>query len=145
MELTVPETTDERPAFCIDSIEPAEWLLRKLANLAAEKTRIQAQPAEMVAELDTYAAHLNHFFAEQLDAGATYREALARHSGEAHWLGTTEMIGDTYLGRSRVEGASPVMCLASREHLEHVVKLLLRHDAWELPKNLVSTESRRNS
>lgn len=78
----VADIDSERRAapFCIDSIERAEWLLRKLANIAAEKARIKAQAALMIAQLGADAAQLEHRFGSELE---TFVKAeLARRGGK---------------------------------------------------------------
>ena len=77
-------TTTETPAFCIDTAERADWLLRKLGNLAAEKSRITAQAAAIVAQLDTDTARLMHLYGAQLEAFA--REELARRGNRRRSL-----------------------------------------------------------
>ena len=52
--------------FHITDDASANWLLRKLANLEAEKARIQAQAAEMVRQLDADAERLKHLYEGEL-------------------------------------------------------------------------------
>ncbi len=47
------ETTATPEAFCIDSEERANWYARKLANIEAERARVKAQAARIVAQLDS--------------------------------------------------------------------------------------------
>jgi hypothetical protein len=47
------EITELPERFAIDSEDRANWLLRKLANLNAERERIKAQSAAMIKRLDT--------------------------------------------------------------------------------------------
>jgi hypothetical protein len=54
------------PEFRIDSDERAEWLLRKLANIEAEKARVQAQAAAMLRALESDAERLHFLFGGQL-------------------------------------------------------------------------------
>lgn len=75
-ELT--ETADAAP-FVIDSAERADWYLRKLANIAAEKARVKTQAAEMIRQLEADAAGLEYRFGSQLEAFA--RAELERRGG----------------------------------------------------------------
>ena len=47
---TEPTATPE--AFCIDSEERANWYARKLATIEAERARVRAQAAKIIAQLD---------------------------------------------------------------------------------------------
>lgn len=58
--------TQTKPEFHIDSDSAANWLLRKLANLDAEKERIQRQAAEMIADLDRQKNSLEHLYGAEL-------------------------------------------------------------------------------
>src|SRR5579862_9491144 len=62
-----PETTEQPAAFLIDSDERAEWLLRKLANLEAEKNRVQAQAEQILKQLESDAERLRFLFGAQLE------------------------------------------------------------------------------
>src|SRR5579862_2500466 len=62
-----PATTEQPEAFLIDTDERAEWLLRKLANLEAEKARVQAQAEQIVKQLDADAERLRFLFGAQLE------------------------------------------------------------------------------
>ncbi len=44
--------TEQPEAFCIDSEERANWYARKLANIEAERARVKAQAAKIIAQLD---------------------------------------------------------------------------------------------
>ena len=63
---TFTEETAERIEFHIDSDRAANWLLRKLANIEAEKARITAQAAEMVRQLDQDAQRLQELYEGEL-------------------------------------------------------------------------------
>jgi hypothetical protein len=69
-ELTTT-TTAEKPRFCIDSQFTADWLLRKLANIEAEKERVKIYARTRCAELEADAARLESQFGEQLKQWAT--------------------------------------------------------------------------
>ena len=60
--------TTEAEQFQIDSDRAAEWLLRKLANIEAEKARVTAQAAAIVKSLDADAERLRFLFGSQLEA-----------------------------------------------------------------------------
>src|SRR5579862_5226360 len=62
-----PETTEQPAAFLIDSDERAEWLLRKLANLEAEKARVQTQAEQILKQLESDAERLRFLFGAQLE------------------------------------------------------------------------------
>jgi phage host-nuclease inhibitor protein Gam len=70
----------ERPEFHIDSEERACWLLRKLANLDAERTRVRAQAAAIVAQLDSEEKSLRDRFEAETCAWAR-AELERRHKG----------------------------------------------------------------
>jgi phage host-nuclease inhibitor protein Gam len=65
-EETAQETTEDTEAFHITTDSAADWLLRRLANIEAEKARITAQAAEMVRQLDTDAQRLKHLYEGEL-------------------------------------------------------------------------------
>jgi len=69
-------------------MERAEWLLRKLGNIAAEKARIQAQAAAMVNQLESDTANLQHLYGKQLEAFT--REELARRGNRRKSLTTLQ-------------------------------------------------------
>jgi phage host-nuclease inhibitor protein Gam len=58
----------QEEAFCIDSDERAEWLLRKMGNLHAEKARVAAQAAEIVRQIDADLADLSFLYGAQLES-----------------------------------------------------------------------------
>src|SRR5579862_2345346 len=72
------EATSE--VFTIDSDAAANWLLRKLANIEAEKARVQAQAAAIVKALDADAERLNYLFGAQLEHYC--REKIAQGRGK---------------------------------------------------------------
>ena len=72
-EMTEQQT--EREQFHISDEAAANWLLRKLANIEAEKTRVKAQALEIVAALDADAARLRHLYEGELQAFACERLA----------------------------------------------------------------------
>lgn len=77
---TAAEWSDlEKPPFCIDTVGRAEWLLKKLATIAAEKSRVKAQAAQIVAQCDNDTLRLEHLFGAQLQAIVTAE--LARKGG----------------------------------------------------------------
>jgi phage host-nuclease inhibitor protein Gam len=63
---TAEDAQEAREAFHIDSDQAAEWLLRRLANIAAEQARVQVQAAAIVAQLETDANRLRHLFEGEL-------------------------------------------------------------------------------
>ena len=65
--------------FVIDTEERANWYLRKVANLEAEKARIKSQAAAMIAQVEADAARLEYRFASQLEAFA--RQELEKRGG----------------------------------------------------------------
>ena len=70
--------------FVIDSCDRADWYLRKVANLDAERARVKAQAAAMIAQIDSDAARLSHLFAAQLETFA--RAELERRGGRRKTL-----------------------------------------------------------
>jgi len=61
------ETIDTEE-FTIDSADRVEWYLRKLANIAAERERVKAQAAAILARLDTDEEGLKFRFENQVIA-----------------------------------------------------------------------------
>jgi hypothetical protein len=68
IEPNIPETTEpaERSEFHIDNDGAANWLLKKLANLEAEKKRVQAQAATILKQLESDAASLRYLYEAEL-------------------------------------------------------------------------------
>ncbi len=54
--------------FCINSERRANWFLRRMANIAAERERLIKQHAAMLAELDRDSLTLDFLFGGQLEA-----------------------------------------------------------------------------
>ena len=71
-EITCPHREDtepvEKPPFRIDTEQHANWLLRKLANLDAEKARVKAQAEAILHQLDTDREGLLYLYGSQLEA-----------------------------------------------------------------------------
>ena len=84
LETITEETPVVRPQFCIESDSSAEWLLRKLANNAAEKIRITAQAHDILEALDAdtadlmfrHGAALEHYCREKLAAEGNRRKSV---------------------------------------------------------------------
>ena len=72
--------TDTEPQFVIDSMERADWLLRKLGNIAAEKARVKSQAAAILNELDNDDKSLRSYFGPQLEE--LIRKELATRGGK---------------------------------------------------------------
>ena len=82
------ESEQDAPAirsdFHVDSDRAAEWVLRILANNAAEKTRITAQSQEMIAALEAdsasllyrHGAELEHYCREKIAAEGNRRKSV---------------------------------------------------------------------
>jgi len=62
------ETTAEAETFEINSDAAANWLLRRLANLEAEKARVTAQATAIVKQLESDAERLRFLFGSQLES-----------------------------------------------------------------------------
>lgn len=82
---TEQETLED---FCIDSQARAEWLLRKLANIEAEKARVTAQAADICKELETDRESLLFRYGLQLQQWA--EEELKRRGGRKKTLRTLQ-------------------------------------------------------
>ena len=74
-----PET-QEREEFRIDSENAANWYLRKLANIEAEKRRVTQQAAEILRQLDADAENLRFLYDADLQEWT--RQELARKGGK---------------------------------------------------------------
>lgn len=72
-EIVTTEPTDER--FVLDSEEKVNWLLRKLANIEAEKQRITVQYQTMLAALVSDEKSLRFRFEDDLRAFAALKLA----------------------------------------------------------------------
>ncbi len=75
-----PDRPTDPDAFCIDSDRAANWLLRKLGNIEAEKARVQAQAAAIIKALDADAERLQHLYGAQLEYYC--RERIAQGRGK---------------------------------------------------------------
>ena len=62
-----PVVTEEKEEFLIDSPERANWLLRKLANLDAERERVAAQASALARQIESDRNSLLHRFGSQLE------------------------------------------------------------------------------
>lgn len=67
METETTTETEEREEFLIDSPERANWLLRKLANLDAERDRVAAQASALARQIESDRNGLLHRFGSQLE------------------------------------------------------------------------------
>lgn len=118
----------DTPRFQIDSREKAEWLLRKLANLDAEKARVKAQCEEIVRGLDADAARLLAFHEADLREWA--RAELERRGGHKKTLpllqGTVSF--RTVPASLRVTG--------SREAIEHA-----KGQGWDVVRAVESLDA----
>jgi hypothetical protein len=72
-ETATTEPTEER--FVLDSEEKVNWLLRKLANIEAEKQRVTAQYQTMMAVLESDERSLRYCFENDLRAFAAQKLA----------------------------------------------------------------------
>ncbi len=78
------EITEKAEGFHITDEKSANWYLRKLANIEAEKQRIQAQTAKMIAELDADASGLKFLYEGELQEFV--RAELTRKGGKKKTL-----------------------------------------------------------
>lgn len=69
------EAEAERETFCIDSESAANWLLKRLANIEAEKGRVKAQAEAILRQLDSDAESLRHLYEAELQAFVRQRLA----------------------------------------------------------------------
>lgn len=74
---TQTSTTEATERFTIDTTEKADWLLRKLAGIDAEKATMAAMIAQRIGELDADKNALLSRFGAELEAWAR-EEATAR-------------------------------------------------------------------
>lgn len=70
--------------FVIDSDAKLEWLLRKIANLEAEKRRIEARAADMVKGLQSQIRALQRRFESDVDAYVRQRLADTKARGKTY-------------------------------------------------------------
>jgi len=69
-DTTGTDGASTKPEFRIDSAEKADWLLRKLMHIDAEKATIEAMAAQRVKELEADRAQLLARFGGELEAWA---------------------------------------------------------------------------
>lgn len=69
-DTTGTDGASTKPEFRIDSAEKADWLLRKLLHIDAEKATIEAMAAQRVKELEADRAQLLARFGSELEAWA---------------------------------------------------------------------------
>ncbi len=69
----------EEPTFCIDSEDRANWVLQRMANVEAEKSRIKAQAAAILKQLETDRQGLEGRFGSELERW--FREEVERRGG----------------------------------------------------------------
>lgn len=70
IEAETPVQTDAKPEFRIDSEEKANWLLRKIANLEAEESRVKAQADSILRSLKSDREGLMNRFGAELEQWA---------------------------------------------------------------------------
>lgn len=83
-----PEATKTEP-FVIDSRERVDWYLRKLANLEAEESRIKAQAALMLRQIESdrkslvqhFQPQVENFVRSELEATRAKRKSIAFFHG----------------------------------------------------------------
>lgn len=76
---TEPTEAPEREEFHIDSDGAANWYLRKLANIEAEKARVKAQAEAILTRLDCDAEGLRHLYQSELEAFCRSKIAQEKH------------------------------------------------------------------
>ena len=64
--LPIAELSASDDLFVIDTEDKVNWYLRKLANIEAERARVKAQAAAIIARLDTDEAGLKYRFENQV-------------------------------------------------------------------------------
>lgn len=116
------EEESEPESFCIHSEETANWYLRQIGNIEAEKERISAQHAKRLAELETDRKRLQHLYSSQLEAWSCAE--LARRGGRRKTL-TLEQASVAFRKvPSRLTVSDPVAALAyAKEHCPDMVKV----------------------
>jgi phage host-nuclease inhibitor protein Gam len=83
----------EADGFHIDSDGAANWYLRRLANLEAEKQRVQAQAAAIIKQLESdaerlrylYDAELEEYVRQKLSTSGSRRKSVHFLQGTAGW------------------------------------------------------------
>ena len=88
MQETIQPAESDRKEFHITDRQSAEWLLRKLGNLRAERARIVAQSEALLRQLDADRDSLLHLYGGELEAWA--REELQRRGGRRKTLHTLQ-------------------------------------------------------
>jgi phage host-nuclease inhibitor protein Gam len=86
---TLEQTNTEREAFHITDERAANWYLKRLAEIEAEKQRIQAQTDKMIKELEAdaaglrflYEAELQEWVRQELKRKGSRRKSLHLHQG----------------------------------------------------------------
>lgn len=88
---TMEETETTKEQFTIQTREHGEWYLRKLANLEAEKERIEAQAALMLRQLESdrnslvsrYESQFQNLVRTEMEAGKGKRKSVVFFNGTA--------------------------------------------------------------
>ncbi len=91
------------PNFHVVDDRTADYLLRKLGNIDAEKRRVQAQTEEIVRQLDAAAAHLNGLYLEELEEYA--RARLASSGSRRRFLTLIQ-------GTLAFRPVAPILCIS---------------------------------
>jgi hypothetical protein len=79
------EQQEQRPEFHIDSEAAANWYARRMASIEAERTRVKAQAAAIVAQLDADENHLRRLYEDEAREWAR-QEIERRHKGRRRSL-----------------------------------------------------------
>ena len=87
--------------FHIDNENAANWFLRKLANIEAEKQRVKAQAAAIADQLDRDAESLNYLYKAEFEAYARKRIEAGKRRSVTFLQGTASL--RTVKGRLSVE------------------------------------------
>lgn len=100
------EATAIKERFAIDSDEKAEWYLRKLANLEAEKDRLHAQFGRMLAGVQAEHERLSGRFGAEFEAYCRERIAGRRDKKKYH---------DFFQGRVSVRSVAARLSIGSMD------------------------------
>ena len=82
--MSASNTPTPKTEFHITDEASANWLLRKLANLEAERARVKAQAARIVAQLDADEKHLRDLY--EAEAREWARQELGKRAGRRRSL-----------------------------------------------------------
>ena len=149
------EPTAEEAAFKIDSEDAANWYVGKMASIAAERARVEAQAARMLSALDADAARLEFLYGPQLQAycAAVLSQQKRKKKFVDFWQGrcqfrtqpaalvVTDEVKAIHFAREHAQEALRVEERLNADEYRKIGERAL-HDGEDLPPGLTRKEER---